>query len=110
MKNVDRKNIVNLHLSVRINFLFNFFKSIFSFILLNSTILSCHKAKFFIMESNNLEINVEYNIWGNWYKKLNFPLSSYILCIVSSLKNKAFTVKFKLNEKKNKKIFTIYKL
>ena len=62
MKNVDRKNIVNLHLSVRINFLFNFFKSIFSFILLNSTILSCDKAKFFIMESNNLEINVEYNI------------------------------------------------
>ena len=37
--------------------------------------------------------------------KLKDPLSSYILCIVESLKNNALTVKYNANEKINKHIF-----
>ena len=85
-------------------------KSFFSLSFFNSTILSCDKAKFLIKASMNLPINDEYKIWGIWYQKFYLPLSSYILCIVSSLKNRALIVKSKLKEKKNKNIFIILEL
>ena len=52
----------------------------------------------------------EYKILGIWYIKLKLPLSSYILWIVESLKNKAFIVKYKENENKNKIILMILEL
>ena len=55
----------------------------------------------------NPDIIAEYKICGILYMKLNEPFSIYILCIDSSLKNKALTVKFKEKLKKNRYIFII---
>ena len=59
--------------------------------LLYSNIAPFDKANNFKIILNTLEIIDEYNIWGNWKFKLNAPASSYILCIVLSLKNNALT-------------------
>ena len=52
----------------------------------------------------------EYIIKGIWYKKLNAPLFSYTLFIVSSLKKKPLMVKNKEKAIKNKDIFIEIKL
>ena len=71
------------------------FKSFLSF----STLVLIFTISFSVKDRNKIiklitdEIIVEYKILGKLYKKLKFPWSSYILCIVESLKNNAFTVK-----------------
>ena len=66
MRNIklDIKNNINLILSIRNNLFFIFGKFFLLFICFNSTILSCDKAKLLINVSINLEIKVEYAIWG----------------------------------------------
>ncbi len=56
------------------------------------------------------EIILKYIICGIWYVKLKLPLSIYILCIVESLKNKEFTVKYNENINKNRLIFIDFEL
>ena len=87
---------MNLNFNVFNNILdFNkAFSAILSF--LNSRILSSDNAKNYIIIFKKYDIIEEYIIWGSWYRKLNFPSSSIILCIVSSLKNNAFIVKNKI--------------
>ena len=106
--NANTKNKMNLILSVSNNFLYFLSKSFFDFSCFKTIIISWDNAKFFINISNNFAINVEYNVWGIWYKKLNLPSSSYILWIVSSVKNKALIVKSKQKEKKKGKFFIIF--
>ena len=107
---VDKKKIVNLYFKVDINFFLIFSNPFFSFSCLSDEIISCDKAKFFIKESITLEINVEYKIWGIWYKKLNLPLSSYILCNVSSVKKSVLITNSKQKEKKKRNILIILEL
>ena len=57
-----------------------------------------------------VEIIEEYIIWGICTKKSEYPLSIYILCIVLSEKNKAFTAKYKEKETKNNDILSETKL
>ena len=62
------------------------------------------KDKYFInsvMAKDKIE---EYIIWFIWYKKLKIPLSSIILCIVVSVKNKAFIKKI-IQKKRKIKLF-----
>ena len=82
----NTKNKENLIFNVRNNFLYLYSKFVFIFSCFNETIISWDSAEFLINESINFAINVEYNAWGIWYKKLNLPLSWYILWIVSSVK------------------------
>ena len=56
------------------------------------------------------EIILEYAICGIWYIKLKLPLSIYIVCIVASLKNKEFTVKYNEKLNKNRHIFIDFEL
>ena len=92
---VDKKKYINLNLSVRNNFLCFLSKFFFTLTCFSPVIISCDNAKYLINESINFPINVEYNVWGIWYKKLNLPLSWYILWIVSSVKKRALIVKSK---------------
>ena len=102
------KKIINLILSLCIKFTYFIFSSFLS--LFNFTILPCDKANILIILNINFEIIVENNIWGRWYKKLNFPLSSYILFITLSLKNNRFIVIYKFNRKKKRNILSIFEL
>ena len=105
-----QKNIINIKLKI---------KNIINFIIKNNKIFlpfNCAFSNFFSFfidkicnsDKDNLfkiiliiaDIIVEYNILGIWKIILNIPLSSVILCIVSSVKKKALTVKY--NEKDNK--------
>ena len=56
------------------------------------------------------EISEEYIIIEIWFKILNELSSSYILCIVSSLKKNPFIVKYKEKDNRNKDIFNVIKL
>ena len=72
---VDKKKYINLSLTVRNIFLFFLSKFFLILSCFNSIIISCDNAKFLINISINFPINVEYIVWGIWYKKLNLPLS-----------------------------------
>ena len=90
-----------------------FFLNSFLFLLLiflNLIKLLSDKANIFIIASINPEIKAEYSICGILYIKLKSPPSSYILCIVSSLKKRALTVKVILKLKKKRNILIILEL
>ena len=71
----------------------------------NSIILESIVAKTVIAPLIKPEIREEYKICGKLYIKLNAPFSSYIWCIVSSLKNNEFTEKEAAKLKKNRNIW-----
>ena len=77
-------------------------KFLCSFFFLKFNINFWDKANNFINKLITKEINEEYIIWGSWYIKLNLPLSSYILWIVYSLKNRVFIAKYKVKSKTEK--------
>ena len=86
---------------------FRIFFSVINLSFLNSIILFSDKDKYDTIVLIAPEIKLEYKIWGIWYMKLNFPLSTYILCMVESLKNRQFIVKYNENINKNRHIFII---
>ena len=90
----NKMNLIVKHFNTLCFFLSTFSLS-FSFLI--SKILFSDKDNFFTIILITEEMIVEYSICGMWYKKLKAPWSSYILCIVESLKNNALTVKY--NEK-----------
>ena len=68
------------------------------------------KANIVIITLINPDIIEEYKIWGILFIKSNEPWSVYILCIVSSLKNNALTIKVTVKLKKKRNIFNILEL
>ena len=106
------KKSANLILSFLNNF-FIFSSKLFEFFLISSfksnTLLSV-KERYLSIEVIIIESNEEYIICGIWYGKLYEPLSSYILCIVSSLKNNALIDNSVAKKKKNNNIFIILEL
>ena len=101
---------MNLVFILLINSIFLLFILFISLFFLKSKIASSDKAnncKRYCITEDKIE---EYIISGNWNKNGNFPFSSYILCIVSSLKNRAFIVKFIAKLIKNKSILIIFEL
>ena len=91
-------------------FITSLFASSFELLFFKDSIFCSFNYKKVVILLITLEIRVEYIIWGNWYIKLKLPLSSYILCIIESLKNNAFTVKYNAKEKKNKHILISFEL
>ena len=104
----NKKLIIKNNDSLIVKFFFNLSNSLLIFFLffifLIFNIVSLEKAKIFIRVIIIAEMTEEYIIIGKLYTKLNKPSSSYILCIVSSVKNKELVKNSKAKEKENKQI------
>ena len=115
-----QKNDIKIKLIMKnkINFIFKQEPIFFDFSIALDKSFSSLISKIFFSDKDNcfniifmtVEITEENKIWGIWYIKLKLPLSSYTLCIVSSLKKNPLIVKYKEKDTINKPIFIENKL
>ena len=109
IKYQKNNNRISLNIKKIINLNEIYFSIFFAFLIAIFIFLCCLIDRIFFSDKDNnfniiltiAETTEEYNICGIWKKISKTPLSSWILCIVSSLKKNPLTVKYKENDSKN---------